>query len=139
MTACSSDAQSTRQGVAPAVQLAAQGGQTSSAATTAPAQSSDTLARIRALIGTPTCSEDSQCRSLPLGARACGGPEGYLPWSTARTPEAELRALGELYKAERQAQNKASGMVSDCRFLADPGAVCRAGTCQPGDAGLQAR
>jgi len=99
----------------------------------------DTLARIRALAGTPSCTSDAQCHSLPLGARPCGGPESYLPWSSARTPQAEIEALGERYKEERRAANKASGVMSTCQFLMDPGAVCRAGTCQAGDGPLQAR
>jgi hypothetical protein len=99
----------------------------------------DTLARIRALVGTPSCSSDDQCHTLALGARPCGGPESYLPWSSAKTPPAEIQALGERYKEERRAANKASGGVSTCQFLMDPGAVCRAGTCQPGGGGLPVR
>ena len=98
----------------------------------------DTLARIRALAGTPSCTSDDQCHSLALGARPCGGPESYLVWSSAKTSQAEIEALGERYKEERRAANKASGMMSTCQFLMDPGAVCRAGTCQAGE-GLQAR
>jgi hypothetical protein len=96
----------------------------------------DTLARIRALAGTPSCSSDAQCHSLPLGARACGGPESYLAWSSATTSQADIEALGERYKEERRAANTAAGRVSTCQFLMDPGAVCRAGTCQPGSGGL---
>jgi hypothetical protein len=92
----------------------------------------DTLARIRAMAGTPSCSDDSQCHTLALGARACGGPESYLPWSSAHTPQAEIQALGERYKEEQRAANAASGAMSTCRFMPDPGAVCRAGTCQLG-------
>jgi hypothetical protein len=103
------------------------------------APQSDTLARIHALAGTPNCSSDEQCHALPLGARACGGPESYLVWSSARTSQAEIEALGERYKEERRAANKASGLMSTCQFLMDPGAVCRAGTCQAGDGPLQAR
>jgi hypothetical protein len=99
----------------------------------------DTLTRIRALAATPSCASDDQCHSLPLGARPCGGPESYLPWSSAKTRQAEIEALGERYKEERRAANKASGMMSTCQFLMDPGAVCRAGTCQAGDGPLQAR
>jgi hypothetical protein len=95
-----------------------------------PAGQGDTLARIRALAGTPACSDDSQCHTLPLGERACGGPEGYLPWSSARTAQAEIQALGERYKKERRAANAASGALSTCQFMPDPGAACRAGTCQ---------
>jgi hypothetical protein len=90
----------------------------------------DTLARIRALAANATCTEDSQCHSLALGTRPCGGPEGYLAWSSAQTRPADIQALGEQYKAERSAANAASGAMSTCQFLPDPGAQCRAGTCR---------
>lgn len=106
--------------------------------TPAPAQS-DTLARIHALIGSPSCSEDSQCRTLPVGARACGGPEGYLAYSTAHSDAAQLQAMGASYQAERRKANAESGRVSDCRFIGDPGAVCRAGTCVLGTGQVVAR
>lgn len=106
------------------------------APTPAPAGPNDTLARIHALVGTPNCSNDSECHSLPLGARACGGPEGYLAWSSRRTSRTEIEVLGARYEAERRAANLASGRISTCQFMADPGAVCRAGSCQPG-AGTQ--
>ena len=95
----------------------------------------DTLSRIRAMVGTPACSSDAQCHTLAIGHRACGGPESYLAWSSASTPQAELQALGERYQQERRAADAASGMMSTCRFMPDPGAVCRAGTCQLGEGG----
>ena len=94
----------------------------------------DSLARIRAAIGSATCTDNSQCRTLPVGARACGGPEAYLAYSSAGGQEAALRALAERYQQERQAANTKSGMVSTCQFMPDPGAVCTAGTCQLGNA-----
>lgn len=107
----------------------------------APAEGpSDTLGRIHALVGAASCSSDAQCHTLPLGARACGGPDSYLPWSSEKTSQAEIQALGERYKEERRAANKASGAISTCQFLMDPGAVCRAGTCQLGaNGGVPAR
>ncbi|QJD98767.1 hypothetical protein HH212_00855 [Massilia forsythiae] len=98
-----------------------------------PAPAGATRARIQSLVGTASCASDAECRSMPLGAKACGGPESYLAWSTRSTKESELGALAERYKAQRQAENQASGMMSDCRFLPDPGAICRAGTCQLGE------
>lgn len=103
------------------------------------AEQNDTLARIRKLIGTPSCTEDSQCHSLALGERPCGGPEGYLAYSTARSPDAELQALGAVYRAERHKAHTEAGRASDCRFMADPGALCRAGVCVPGATGMIAR
>jgi hypothetical protein len=111
-----------------------------SAAAPAPAAGQgDTLARIHALVGTPSCTEDSQCRSLALGAQPCGGPEGYLAYSTARTLEPELRALADAYGAQRRAAHAQAGLMSTCRFTPDPGAVCRAGACTLGAAQPVAR
>jgi len=101
--------------------------------------SAGTLDQIRAMIGNATCTDGSQCRTLPVGARACGGPEAYLPYSTANLSEPALQALAARYKSEREAQNAASGMMSNCRFIPDPGAVCRAGTCQLGTGEPQVR
>jgi hypothetical protein len=98
--------------------------------TPAAAGQNDTLARIHALVGTPSCTEDSQCRTLAVGQKACGGPESYLAYSTARSSEDELKALGESYRAERREANTRSGRVSTCTFMTDPGAVCRAGACE---------
>lgn len=97
-----------------------------------PAGGGETLARIRALVGDASCTHSGQCRTLPIGAMACGGPEDYLPYSESRTDEKALRALGEKHKAERLAENKASGLMSICRYLPDPGAVCTSGRCQLG-------
>ncbi|WP_036213511.1 hypothetical protein [Massilia alkalitolerans] len=100
---------------------------------------SDTLGSLRALVGDAACSDSAQCRTLPLGARACGGPEAYLAYSTAKGSEAQLRSLAERYQAERRAANKASGMMSTCQFMPDPGAVCQAGRCQLGTGEALAR
>ena len=100
---------------------------------------SDTLSSLRALVGDAACSDSAQCRTLPLGARACGGPEAYLAYSTAKGSEAQLRSLAERYQAERRAANKASGMMSTCQFMPDPGAVCQAGRCQLGTGEALAR
>lgn len=90
----------------------------------------DTLAQIRALIGTAACTDNSQCRTIGIGARACGGPQAYLAWSATHTDGAELAALAEKFKLEREAANAASGELSNCQFFPDPGASCRAGICQ---------
>ncbi|MFL6674974.1 MAG: hypothetical protein ACJ8LG_16980 [Massilia sp.] len=97
------------------------------------------LAQIRALVGTAACTSLEQCNTVAVGARACGGPETYFAWSSATTDGAALQALVERYNADRKAQVAASGEISDCRFRPDPGTVCRAGTCQLGTSGPEAR
>ncbi|MGJ9420328.1 hypothetical protein ACHAC9_21615 [Massilia sp. CMS3.1] len=107
---------------------------------TSGAAAGGTLEQIRAMIGSASCTDTSQCRTLPIGARACGGPEAWLPYSTAKLSEPALQALAGRYTSERQAENEKSGMMSTCQFIPDPGAECRAGTCQlrSGTAGSQA-
>ena len=92
----------------------------------------DTLAEIRRQIGTPACGDSAQCRTLPVGAQACGGPQDYLPYSTQQNEGSALRALAERSHAERKASIAASGEMSTCMLKPDPGAVCVAGTCQLG-------
>jgi len=94
--------------------------------------SGDTLARIRAMTADATCTEHGQCRTVPVGATPCGGPQEYLPYSMTRTNEKGLLELAARYKAERQAQNGEGGMMGACRYLPDPGAICTAGSCQLG-------
>lgn len=96
----------------------------------APPAASGTLDRIHALVGKAECTSDSQCKVLPIGAKACGGPASHLAFSTAGTDAAELQALAERYHGEQQASNQRSGMISNCRVVPTPVAACRANTCQ---------
>lgn len=96
----------------------------------APGDSGATVAEIKRLVGAASCTSSAQCRTLPIGARPCGGPDFYLPWSSPHPNEAGLLALAQRSRSERKAEAERSGELSTCQHLADPGAVCVAGTCQ---------
>lgn len=100
----------------------------------APPASGDLLSQMRAMTADATCSESTQCRSIPVGALACGGPQDYLPYSVTRTNEKQLRELAERYRAQRQSEIVKTGEMSTCRYRPDPGAVCVSGTCRLGGA-----
>ena len=34
-------------------------------------------------IGAATCTEHAQCATLPVGYKACGGPDAYVAWSSS--------------------------------------------------------
>jgi hypothetical protein len=73
------------------------------------------------------CRQDSDCHTLPLGHRACGGPESYLAWSAAPgegSDAAALAAATRRYTALRRKQAQALGEMSTCEVKADPGAFC---------------
>ncbi|MEJ6001567.1 hypothetical protein [Paucibacter soli] len=94
------------------------------------ARDSATLLKdIKAEIGDAACDAPQQCRSIAVGHKSCGGPEGYLAWSSKRSDAAKLQTLVEQHAAARRAENLRSGMMSDCRLVTDPGSSCQAGRC----------
>ena len=101
------------------------------AATPAPAAGGEAalLARIKAGIGEAACSADAQCRSLGLGEKPCGGPEQWWAWSTSSPQAAQLPAWAAQLTALAKQRNASSGMVGNCRYQPDPGAVCQAQRC----------
>ena len=88
-----------------------------------------TLAGIQALIGSARCTQDSQCRSIGIGANPCGGPEQYLAWSILATDADALRTLVARYAEQRRKLHEQTGMASVCVLLPEPGVRCgRQGT-----------
>lgn len=89
-----------------------------------------TVQQIKAEIGDAACTDTAQCRSLPLGAKACGGPETYLAWSTTKSTASSLQALATRYAGERRAQIAANHEISTCSMMLAPAAICGpAGHC----------
>ncbi|MBT9492829.1 MAG: hypothetical protein IV107_10885 [Paucibacter sp.] len=85
--------------------------------------------QIEAEVGVAACDGPQQCHSIAVGAKACGGPDSYLAWSSKSSDGNKLRGLVEQHAAARRAENLASNMMSDCRLVTDPGASCQAGRC----------
>lgn len=89
----------------------------------------DLLAHIRNEIGTAPCSGDAQCRTLPVGARACGGPQAWLPWSTQMGRPEVLREWADKLATIQRLRHERSGELSNCQHYPDPGAMCQAQRC----------
>jgi hypothetical protein len=110
-------------------------------AASSPQTAAELLQAIQDEIGAPDCDASTQCRSIAVGAKPCGGPEAYLIWSSKTGRPERLAALVGAHREARQAENARSGRMSDCRVLVDPGAVCRPRAadgkrvCQPGQGG----
>lgn len=81
-------------------------------------------AEIRRLIGSAACTASEQCRTLAFGAKACGGPQSYLAWSTQGTDAAALQTAAERYATWRREDLNRRGVMSDCALVVDPGAAC---------------
>lgn len=92
-------------------------------------------ARVEALVGAAACNTDADCRTMAIGAKACGGPEAYIAWSVRTTDEALLAGSVAAYNAAQKTAITREGRVSNCALVTDPGAVCvasgvSAGSCQ---------
>lgn len=86
----------------------------------------------RALAKVEGCEQSGQCRTAPVGSRACGGPRSYLPYCPLTTDSAALFSkLDELARAESEF-NRRSGMVSTCEFRMPPGVEVVGGQCVAG-------
>jgi hypothetical protein len=75
-------------------------------------------------IGSAPCTQNSQCLTMGVGYKACGGPESYLVYSTQTATKESLTPSFERYNQARKAQIQASGRVSNCMLTPDPGAQC---------------
>jgi hypothetical protein len=84
----------------------------------------------RSLAVAEGCTEVSQCKTAPVGVRACGGPRDYLVYCSVTTNEdALLRELERLQKSEAQ-YNEQCGVMSICIFTAEPQVDLVNGVCQ---------
>jgi len=90
------------------------------------------LARIRGAVGEAKCSDISQCRTLPIGEKPCGGPEQWLPYAITSTSAEQLKAWSAELAAAAKRRNETSGMAGNCRYNPDPGVACVAGRCVVG-------
>ncbi len=86
-------------------------------------------AQAKALAKIDGCANSTECRSAPVGNRACGGPRYYIPWCAKTTDSVALYSkLAEVAKAE-DAYNKKYNLVSTCEFRMPPLVVASGGSC----------
>lgn len=101
-----------------------------SAASAPETESARLASELRALIGPAACSADAQCRTVAVGAKACGGPAGYLAWSIEGTDAARVTDLAARQSQAQRREVQTHGLRSNCAVVTDPGAVCLASRCQ---------
>src|SRR3546814_7455970 len=62
------------------------------------------------------CSDAADWQFTAIGAKACGGPTGYVPYSTELDTGAFLRMV-ETYTALQDAYNREYGIALDCAYV----------------------
>lgn len=75
--------------------------------------------RIQEILETDYCQSDEQCKVLPFGAKACGGPREFLVHSSAANWD-ELEVLVLQYNDFEQKSNIATGAISTCEMAVAP-------------------
>lgn len=84
----------------------------------------------KALVKADGCSSAAQCRTAPVGSRACGGPRYYLVYCSQTTDSAALfQKLDAVASAER-AYNQRYNIASTCEFRMPPTVALSGGSCQ---------
>ena len=84
----------------------------------------------KALVKAEGCGSAAQCRTAPVGSRACGGPRYYLVYCSQTTDSAALfRKLDAVAAAERE-YNTRYNIASTCEFRMPPTVALSGGSCQ---------
>jgi hypothetical protein len=84
----------------------------------------------KALVKTDGCTAGDQCRTAPVGNRACGGPRYYLVYCSRTTDSAALFArLKAVADAENEFNTKYQ-IASTCEFRMPPQVSLVGGSCQ---------
>lgn len=84
----------------------------------------------KALAKADGCGSAAQCRTAPVGSRACGGPRYYIVYCAQSTDSAALfRKLDAIAAAEREF-NTRYNVMSTCEFRMPPTVTFSGGSCQ---------
>jgi len=84
----------------------------------------------KALVKTDGCSSGTDCRTAPVGSRACGGPRYYLVYCAKTTDSAALfHKLDAIAAAERE-YNQRYQIASTCEFRMPPTVALVGTSCQ---------
>jgi len=88
-----------------------------------------TDSKVRDMIRDTSCTQNSDCQSIAYGARACGGPETYLIYSTVNVDVTELQPLVNQYNSYAAQYNEENSLVSICSYEMPPELECYAIGC----------
>jgi hypothetical protein len=85
--------------------------------------------RLRDLAIPSGCDSAGQCKTAPIGERACGGPREYVLYCPLTTNEPALLAVVDSLKQAEMRHNQATGAVSTCEYRLPPSAAVVGGRC----------
>jgi len=83
-------------------------------------------------IGDAAARRPEQCHVVPLGAKACGGPQDYLIYSSAISDGRKLQELARQYAEAEEKYNRVTGAASTCSHVMPPRVQLDKGKCTSG-------
>ena len=84
----------------------------------------------KALVKTDGCASAGECRTAPVGSRACGGPRYYLVYCSKSTDSAALYSKLDAIAAAEREFNTRYQIASTCEFRTPPSVGLSGGSCQ---------
>ena len=88
------------------------------------------VADLDRLIGDAEASGLAACQTVPVGAKACGGPTDYAVYSAEASEAAAIvQTAEEITQLDEQA-NREFDLTSDCAVTPEPTVVWAGGQCQ---------
>ncbi len=85
--------------------------------------------KIQEFIDSGNCTNASGCSFIAVGKKPCGGPGGYLAFSTSIDVEV-LEQMVKAYTEAEEAYQDRTGASSDCSIVPDPKVLgCEDGKC----------
>ena len=89
------------------------------------------FAEIETMAKSKACNDSSQWMYTNYGAKACGGPVGYIAYSTKINTVLFLKKVNQ-HRTAQSAYNEKWGILSDCSIPQEPNGVA----CEDGKAVL---
>lgn len=77
-----------------------------------------------------TCESVADCRAVPVGAKACGGPKAYLVASVRNAAFEALQSKSQEHQEMEKLYNEQNQMMSDCSVVTEPEMQCVDSRCQ---------
>ncbi|KRB86962.1 hypothetical protein [Noviherbaspirillum sp. Root189] len=81
-------------------------------------------------VGDASAQSLEQCRVLPVGAKACGGPQTFVIYSTVDSDERKLQELARQYAEAEEKFNRVAHVMSTCSYVIPPEVRIQNGKCK---------
>jgi hypothetical protein len=84
---------------------------------------------IQRIVGDAACTYDSECKAIGYGAKPCGGPSSYLPYSVKNTDVPLLEGKVQQFNALQRAYQEKLRIFSNCMMVPKPVVACEQKRC----------